>query len=85
MRAWLAEVPVQVGADGKPVAVEFRGRFLQVTPIQSWRWAGDTTPGPEERFYWLVETDTGTILELYEDRTAARAEGTPWIVTRVQD
>lgn len=64
---------------GRPQLVAWpggRGRVLQV--IDDWRYAGRWWDRELRRDYYLLELDSGQVLELY------REEGR-WCVTRLQD
>ncbi len=83
MRQLHDEAAVQPDPDGQPLGVMFRGQFLQVLAVlDSWEWAGDWVTGLSERHYWLVSTDTGLLLELYEEQDMNKGR---WFVSGVQD
>ncbi len=81
MRRQHASLPVQVEDTHRPLAVLWRGRFLQVTGIlDSWQWAGDWVTGVSEREYWLVSTEDGVVLELYR-----RLDDSIWVISGMPD
>jgi hypothetical protein len=81
MRKLHTNSPVQSDQARRPLAVLRHGRFVQVTAVlDSWQWAGDWVSGVSERNYWLVTTEEGSALELYEE-----TESGQWVVSGVQD
>lgn len=74
-------LPVQHDPEGRPLALMWRGRFLQVDGIlDSWDWAGDWVHGESERRYWLLSLTGGLLLEVFEERDTGL-----WHLSRIQD
>ncbi len=80
MRQQNSNLPVQLDAEGKPIAIFCNDSFLQVSIIDSWQWAGDWVNGISERNYWLVAVDGGGVLEIYEEQDTE-----VWVLSATQD